>query len=91
VFVTGLEDGLFPHRQFGTADASREHDEEERRLFYVAITRAKEFLFLTYASIRTIYGSRQVNSPSEFLSDINEDLIEKEAQSGNAGGRVVYL
>jgi DNA helicase-2/ATP-dependent DNA helicase PcrA len=91
VFVTGLEDGLFPHRQFGAASASREHDEEERRLFYVAITRAKERLFLTFASIRTIFGSRQVNIPSEFLSDINEDLIKKEAQSGNTGGKVIYL
>jgi DNA helicase-2/ATP-dependent DNA helicase PcrA len=91
VFVTGLEDDLFPHRQFGSTEASREHDEEERRLFYVAITRAKEWLFLTFASIRTIYGSRQVNIPSEFLSDISEELIEKESQSGNGGGKVVYL
>jgi DNA helicase-2/ATP-dependent DNA helicase PcrA len=91
VFVTGLEDGLFPHRSFGSADTSREHEEEERRLFYVAITRAKEHLFLTYASVRTIYGSRQVNVPSEFLSDINEELIEKETQSGNGGGKVIYL
>lgn len=91
VFVTGLEDGLFPHRQFGAASASREHDEEERRLFYVAITRAKERLFLTSASVRTIFGSRQVNIPSEFLSDISEDLIEREDRSGGSGGKVIYL
>lgn len=91
VFVTGLEDGLFPHRSFGSSDTSKEHDEEERRLFYVAITRAKELLFLTCASVRTIFGSRQVNTPSEFLSDISEDLTEKEAQSGNGGGKVIYL
>jgi DNA helicase-2/ATP-dependent DNA helicase PcrA len=92
VFVTGLEDGLFPHRQFGSTDASREHDEEERRLFYVAITRAKERLFLTYASVRTIFGSRQVNIPSEFLSDISEEVVEREERSGgNGGGKVIYL
>lgn len=91
VFVTGLEDGLFPHRKFGTADASREHDEEERRLFYVALTRAKERLFLTSASIRTIFGSRQVNIPSEFLSDISEELIDKEEREGGSGGKIIYL
>ncbi|MBI2121050.1 MAG: UvrD-helicase domain-containing protein [Parcubacteria group bacterium] len=91
VFVTGLEDGLFPHRQFGAKDASREHDEEERRLFYVALTRAKERLFLTSASVRTIFGSRQVNIPSEFLSDIGEELIEKEEREGGSGGKIIYL
>jgi DNA helicase-2/ATP-dependent DNA helicase PcrA len=91
VFVTGLEDGLFPHRSFGTTESSREHDEEERRLFYVAITRAKEFLFLSSASVRTIFGSRQVTLPSEFLSDINEDLTEKEYRNGTSGGKIIYL
>ncbi len=91
VFVTGLEDGLFPHRSFGSSDTSKDHDEEERRLFYVAITRAKERLFLTSASTRTIFGSRQVNIPSEFLSDISEELIEKEERSGGGGGKVIYL
>jgi DNA helicase-2/ATP-dependent DNA helicase PcrA len=90
VFVTGLEDGLFPHRSFGSSDTSRDQNEEERRLFYVAITRAKELLFLTSASIRTIFGSRQVNTPSEFLSDISEEFIEKEERSGG-GGKIVYL
>ena len=72
VFVTGLEQDLFPHTKIGSED----HDEEEeRRLFYVAITRAGERLFLTYAQMRTIFGSRQVNIPSEFLFDISEDLL----------------
>lgn len=90
VFVAGLEDGLFPHRSFDSSDTSKEHGEEERRLFYVAITRAKERLFLTSASVRTIFGSRQVNTPSEFLFDISEDLIEKEERSGG-GGKIIYL
>jgi DNA helicase-2/ATP-dependent DNA helicase PcrA len=76
VFVSGLEQDLFPHHKDG--NATEEEKEEERRLFYVAITRAKEKLFLTYASIRTIFGSRQINAPSEFLYDIPEHLVERE-------------
>ncbi len=73
VFVTGLEQGLFPSLRAET-DSQRDH-EEERRLFYVAITRAREKLFLSYAQMRTIFGSRQVNLPSEFLADIDVNLI----------------
>ena len=78
MFVTGLEQELFPHaRVSASASAEREY-EEERRLFYVAITRAKEKLYLAYAQTRTIYGSRRINIPSEFLLDISDDLIEEE-------------
>jgi DNA helicase-2/ATP-dependent DNA helicase PcrA len=78
VFVTGLEDGLFPHqRHNGETDID---SEEERRLFYVAVTRAKEKLFLSFANFRTIFGSRQINSPSEFISDIPADILEKEGE-----------
>lgn len=91
VFITGLEDGLFPHRSFGIPDASQEHDEEERRLFYVAITRAEDRLFLTHASVRTIFGSRQINIPSEFLKNISEKLLEKERRDGTQRGKVIYL
>ena len=73
VFVTGLEQGLFPSLR-ADQDSRRDH-EEERRLFYVAITRARERLFLSYAQMRTIFGSRQVNLPSEFLADIDDGLI----------------
>ena len=52
-----------------------QHLPEERRLFYVAITRARERLFLSYAQMRTIFGSQQVNLPSEFLADIDDSLI----------------
>ena len=76
VFVTGLEDGLFPHQRNDDAvDA-----EEERRLFYVALTRAKEKLFLSFTNFRTIFGSRGINTPSEFISDIPSDLLEKEGE-----------
>ncbi len=93
VFITGLEDGLFPHKSFGESGVSQEHKEEERRLFYVAITRAKKRLFLTYASVRTIFGSRNMTVPSEFLSDIPEELIEaEEGRTKEFGvGKIVYL
>jgi DNA helicase-2/ATP-dependent DNA helicase PcrA len=76
VFIVGLEDGLFPHSGFGQRDPERE--EEERRLFYVALTRAKEKLFLTFSVSRTVFGARQMNMPSRFLSDIPEHLLKLE-------------
>ncbi len=77
VFVVGLEDGLFPNARSGES-RSAEDAEEERRLFYVALTRAREKIYLSYANYRTIFGSRQINAPSEFLNDIPGDLIERE-------------
>ena len=76
VFVVGLEHDLFPHKRIGTNKQTKEEQEEERRLFYVAVTRAKEKLYLSYADIRTIFGSRQINIPSIFISDIPPNLIE---------------
>lgn len=74
VFIVGLEEGLFPqHREGPDSDT-----EEERRLFYVALTRARKKVFLSYASSRTIFGSREINLPSEFISDIDDRLIEVE-------------
>ena len=77
VFITGLEHNLFPHRKEGVAQ-TQDQKEEERRLFYVALTRAKKKLFLSYASIRTIFGMREITAPSEFIYDIPEDLTERE-------------
>lgn len=73
VFICGLEEGLFPHERLD--DTGIDH-EEERRLFYVALTRASQKLFLTYAHIRTIYGSQRVNVPSSFLNDISKKYVE---------------
>lgn len=77
VFVSGLEADLFPHRKMGERK-SGEDNEEERRLFYVAITRAEKKLFLTWAVTRTIFGNREINSPSEFLEDIPQKYTEQE-------------
>ena len=69
VFITGLEENLFPHqRREESTDL-----EEERRLFYVALTRARKQLFLSFAENRMVFGSRQNNLPSEFLADLPKD------------------
>lgn len=72
VFIVGLEQGLFPSDGFN----EDRDEEEERRLFYVALTRAMEKVFLIYASFRNIFGRQVVNTPSEFLEDIEDDYIE---------------
>ena len=89
VFITGLEQDLFPHRAMETKRDKRD-DEEERRLFYVALTRAKKKLFITHASLRTIFGSRQVTVPSEFVFDIPEKYIDTEERA-SSGGKVIYF
>jgi DNA helicase-2/ATP-dependent DNA helicase PcrA len=78
VFITGLEQDLFPHGRMNETGGSPESQEEERRLFYVALTRAKKRLFLSHANVRTIFGNKQITLPSEFLADIDDDLIEEE-------------
>ena len=86
VFITGLEDDLFPHKKIGDTTVNKGQEEEERRLFYVAITRAKQKLFLSYASFRTIFGSKQINTPSEFLTDIDDSFLEQEEREWEEGG-----
>jgi superfamily I DNA/RNA helicase len=78
VFLVGMEDGVFPHlRSLGEP----EQLEEERRLAYVGLTRAREHLFVSSAWSRTIFGSTQYNPPSRFLDEIPADLVTE------AGGR----
>lgn len=89
VFVTGLEQGMFPSERDSRATGA--DAEEERRLMYVAVTRARHKLYLSYASMRTIYGMRDIRMPSEFLMDIPDELIERESRKGEAGGFTVYL
>lgn len=73
VFMIGLEDGIFPHSR---SLFEPKELEEERRLCYVGITRAKEKLFLTFCRQRNIYGTGQFNPPSRFLFEIPEEVIE---------------
>lgn len=89
VFITGIEEGILPHSR--TFANNPEDLEEERRLCYVGMTRAKERLFLIYTQMRTIYGSTVLSRPSRFLRDIPEHLVEFEETSGEFGERVINL
>ncbi|MFT5036605.1 MAG: DNA helicase-2/ATP-dependent DNA helicase PcrA [Candidatus Azotimanducaceae bacterium] len=83
VFVTGLEEGLFPHERL---DSQGVDHEEERRLFYVALTRAEKKIFLTYAHMRTIFGTQRMNAPSSFIKDIDSEHIEgDDARTSESG------
>ena len=73
VFISGLEDGLCPHEQSLSEDGL----EEERRLMYVAVTRAKTKLYLTLAQSRMLHGQTRYNIPSRFLTEIPDQLIKK--------------
>lgn len=73
VFMVGMEEGIFPHNM----SIMEDNIEEERRLCYVGITRAKEKLYLTNAKRRMLYGKNQMNVPSRFIAEIKDDLLEK--------------
>ncbi|MDN5571289.1 MAG: UvrD-helicase domain-containing protein [Propionibacteriaceae bacterium] len=73
VFLTGFEDGIFPHQR---AQADPHEMEEERRLAYVGITRARERLYLSRASVRVMWGQPQYNPPSRFIDEIPARLID---------------
>lgn len=75
VFVTGMEEELFPN---ANAHLYRKEMEEERRLFYVAVTRAKDYCFLSYANTRYRYGSLQFSDPSSFISEIDDSYLLRE-------------
>ena len=74
VYIVGMEEGLFPHSR---ALMDKEELEEERRLCYVGVTRAKERLYLTYANRRLFFGTRTQNMVSRFIFDIPEHILEK--------------
>ena len=73
VFIVGLEDGLFPHSRSAT---DRAELEEERRLAYVAMTRAERHLYVTHAMKRRVYGEELASEPSQFLNEMPIDLLE---------------
>ncbi len=79
VFIVGLEEGIFPHSRSALSGAELE---EERRLMYVALTRAKEKAYLIHADMRTLFGSTQMNPPSRFLEEIPAALITKRESNG---------
>ncbi|MEM8593865.1 MAG: DNA helicase II [Pseudomonadota bacterium] len=74
VFLVGMEEGLFPHKM---SIEDNSGVEEERRLCYVGITRAKVTLFLSYAEVRRVYGSENYNRPSRFLRELPNDCVEE--------------
>jgi DNA helicase-2/ATP-dependent DNA helicase PcrA len=89
VFITGLEEGLFPHEN----SINEQHGlEEERRLMYVAITRAKERLYLSHTQSRMLHGQVRYNMPSRFLEELPSDSLKwltpkvKDARWGGANG-----
>ena len=86
VFLIGLEDGIFPHGRSIAFGVTNSELEEERRLMYVGITRAKEKLFLTHAKQRKVWGNFQSNPRSRFLDEIPSNLIEEEGQKQIAYG-----
>ncbi len=80
VFLCGMEEGIFPHSRSLEDPLQME---EERRLAYVGITRAKKYLYLLSARTRTLYGNLQMNAPSRFMEDVPADLIQQEHVGGS--------
>lgn len=93
VFLPGWEDGLFPNQR-ALEESGTKGLEEERRLAYVGITRAKQRLYITYAANRRMYGQFQSNIPSRFLDELPDDNIAKESRVnsffGYSGGGTSY-
>ena len=80
VFIIGCEEGVFPHSR----SLEEGNEEEERRLCYVGITRARERLWLTHARSRRMFGNRDVGIPSRFLAELPEELTEREGTDEQA-------
>ena len=90
VFIIGMEEGIFPHYNSimeGTNDAI----EEERRLCYVAITRAKKKLWIINTKKRMLYGQTQVNAPSRFIDEIEDKYLEREKQTTSIFTKVAKI
>ncbi len=80
VFLIGAEEGVFPHSR----SIEEGNEEEERRLCYVGITRARERLWLTSARSRRVFGDRSIGAPSRFLAELPEELVDREGTSEQA-------
>src|SRR3954465_1818864 len=81
VFMIGCEEGVFPHMR----SIDEGNLEEERRLCYVGVTRARKLLYMTYARRRSLHGARGYNLPSRFLAEIPDELVERETTSSGTG------
>ncbi|KKW06798.1 MAG: ATP-dependent DNA helicase PcrA [Candidatus Kaiserbacteria bacterium GW2011_GWC2_49_12] len=91
VFIIGLEEGLFPYDPpSGGQGGKDEQDklEEERRLMYVALTRAQKKLYLSFAMMRTVFGSTDIRSPSSFLEECKDHIVAEEPERL---GKTIYL
>jgi len=86
VFISGLEDGLFPHENSMNEDKGLE---EERRLMYVAVTRARQRLYLSFAQTRMLHGQTRYNLPSRFLDEVPEELVKWLTPRAGKGGFAV--
>ncbi len=84
VFIIGLEEGLFPYEREGEKDAT----EEERRLMYVALTRGQKKIYLSFAMMRTVFGSTDLRQPSTFLEEFKSYMVAEEPESL---GKTIYL
>ena len=91
VCIAGMEQDLFPFKHINEGKMSQSEEEEERRLFYVALTRAKKKVYLSYTIIRTVYGAQRVNTPSEFIDDIEKELIEDAPPEKPTGAKAIFI
>ncbi len=90
VFISGLEDGLFPHENSLTETRDGKSGlEEERRLMYVAVTRARQRLYLSFAQTRMLHGQTRYNLPSRFLDEVPGELVKWLTPRAGAGGFAV--
>ena len=90
VFIIGMEEGIFPHYN-SIMEGTNEDIEEERRLCYVAITRAKKKLWIMNTKKRMIYGQTQVNAPSRFIDEIEDKYLEREKQTTSIFTKVAKI
>jgi DNA helicase-2/ATP-dependent DNA helicase PcrA len=90
VFISGLEDGLFPHENsLSEIRDGKSGLEEERRLMYVAVTRARQRLYLSFAQTRMLHGQTRYNLPSRFLDEVPEELVKWLTPRAGKGGFAV--
>ena len=90
VFISGLEDGLFPHENsMNETRDGKSGLEEERRLMYVAVTRARQRLYLSFAQTRMLHGQTRYNLPSRFLDEVPEELVKWLTPRAGKGGFAV--